>query len=235
MRNFGLQCIKTVYESKGYEWTRFNIFGIRAVKNGESVTNRFTDAIGFAQYDRRQNQWIYEQFSATTVAGLHYFLMPKRVEGTAILKEGYYPACYALGYFKGLYEALIQVAPMMFYRDANRDGKFDLKGEVEQSIIGAHIHRAHSVETVKNVGAYSAACQVIANPDEYSRLIKACKYQSLTANQTRFSYALFNVDDADRVFESLRGKKPTAEPKADVIVAYAKPEKSELKKASAEK
>lgn len=222
MRIFGVQCIKTAYEKKGYDWTHFNLFGIRAVKNGESVSNRFTDAIGIAYYDKRQKQWIYGQFDATTVAGLYYFLMPMRAEGTAILKEGYYPACYAFGYHKGLYEALIQVEPMSFYRDGNRDGKLDLNGNVENGIIGANIHRAHSRETVKNVGAYSAACQVIADPNEYKTLIGACKYQRFIGNQTRFSYALFNIDDVEEVYKSMYSVKQPVEPKKDIIFEETK-------------
>jgi len=203
MQNFGLTCVKSVYEKKGYVWDTFNVFGIRAVKAGESSSNQFVDAIGYAYYDDRTSRWEYMQFEGSTVAGLYYASQPDYSYGTAALKEGFYPNCYALGLYKGIYESLIQVSPMDYYPKGCQDGKLTVGDKTEHGIIDANIHLAHNAQTFRYVGAYSSACQIVSTPSEFYQMMSVCKYFALKEKK-RFSYALFTLKDVEETFTSLR-------------------------------
>jgi len=218
MQNFGTTCIKQVYEKKGYAWDTFNVFGIRAVKTSESLSNQFVDAIGYAYYDARTSRWEYVQLEASTGAGLYYASQPDYTYGTAILKEGFYPDCYALGLYKGIYESLLQVEPMDYDSKGIQDGKLATGGETECGIIDAHIHLAHNAQTFRYVGAYSSASQIISNPLEFYQMMSVCKYVALKEKK-RFSYALFTLKDVEEVFTSLRQtpKKEDSKPKNTIL------------------
>jgi len=203
MQTFGTTCIKLVYEKKGYVWDTFNVFGIRAVKTGEGSSNQFVDAIGYAYYDTRTSRWEYVQLEGSTGAGLYYASQPDFTYGTALLKEGFYPNCYALGLYKGIYESLLQVEPMDYDVKGIQNGKLSMGGETERGIIDAHIHLAHDAQTFRNVGAYSSACQIVSNPLEFNQMMSVCKYFAMKEKR-RFSYALFTLKDVEETFASLR-------------------------------
>jgi hypothetical protein len=211
-----------VYEKKGYAWDTFNVFGIRAVKTGEGSTNQFVDAIGYAYYDARTSRWEYVQFEGATGAGLYYALQPDYTYGTALLKEGFYPNCYAVGLYKGIYESLLQVEPMDYDAKGIQNGKLTMGGETKSGIIDAHIHLAHDAQTFRNVGAYSSACQIVSTPSEFNQMMSVCKYFALKEKK-RFSYALFTLKDVEDAFTSLRQTPKKEEPKRkDTILGETK-------------
>lgn len=215
---FCLQTISALYKSKGYNWGEFNIFGIRTVKNGDRVPNTFSDIIGVAYYEPRLLRWIYSEHDATTIAGLFYFRNPMRVVGTGILAEGFYEDCWRLGLHKGQYDALIQVRPMLVYRDGDKDDIFEIVGEPRPELAGINLHRAHDRNTIHTVGAYSALCQVIQSPDEYNELVKVWKARRALQNKQTYSYALFNIDEVTEMHNKLFNPKVPAPEQENVFV-----------------
>lgn len=180
-----------------------NIFGVRSKVYD---TNTFNDIVGLAW--KYGGAWTLKLYSATTDPGLYYFANPMTSKGTHIMKEGQYRGAYAAGKHQGKYGALIQVGPMDFYADNDRDLVFD-KTVVEKGVyIGANVHcvinkRIPDLLTAPVsdfpdresavVHNWSAACQVLANPRKYLEFMTYV-YASAKAFGNKFTYTLFEED-----------------------------------------
>jgi len=170
---------------------RVNIIGIRAADMTPNVFNDYICLLWMNPY----HQWQMEYYKATTDPGTYWLLNPPMVEGTAILKEGRYVESHELGLHRGEYPALVQRKKMFFFRDVDRDLEYDLDpSQLIYDIIGCNIHRAHHELESTNVNKWSAACQVIAHPDNFVRFIDLCEIsKDLYGN--RFDYTLLNERD----------------------------------------
>lgn len=193
--------ILDVMRSKGYATFEdrhpydLNIFGIRS---RNTMPNRFDDVVGVV-FRTVSIGWCCETWSATTDPGTYWLDNPGNVNGTAILVPGQYRGVYSLDLHRGAYEALCQRnGPVQVWRDNDRDGELDFVGPEYSGYFGINIHRASSSHTSTQVDKWSAGCQVIANPEDFARLIELCKLQiEHHPTWTKFTYTLLEEADFD--------------------------------------
>jgi hypothetical protein len=170
-----------------------NVFGIRA---STGFTNTFDDIIG-AIYRDVDDVWAVEIFAATTEPGKHYMQNPMNVDGAGIMVPDQYPGLYEIGKHKNQYSALVQVKPVKVFRDSNRDLRYDLDPKtIKKGKFGANLHRAHEKHKSTFVDRWSAACQVVADPTDYDRLMMLCETHSAIYSNS-FNYTLLEEKDFD--------------------------------------
>lgn len=197
MRGLNIPLIKEVYNNKGFPyWTGPNNVNIGAIRSDDTKVNEFNDILFFTYEDDfgRENLITHK---GTTKPGL-YWLKNKlgNMNGTAILKEGYYSQCWELGLHKGQYEALIQsdLAKFIVYRDNDADGELDYTGELFFDVTGLNGHTTSFKNEIERVGAYSAGCQV--RQDELDHLMfMAIVKKSMEKYGPYVSYGLTNMKD----------------------------------------
>ena len=205
--SFTPEVISNAFIKHGYsvhvEPYRLNIFGVRA---NLPATNKFDDMIGVF-YKDFAGTWNLQKYMATTDAGFSYLRSPIVPKGTAILAPNQYKDAYCTGKHLGQYRALVQHAPMDFWRNKPADLKrtpegyyaFDKTPEkIIRAVIGANIHHAGEYSTFIN--NWSAACQVFAILKDFNGglmvLVDAHleqKYPDL------FDYTLFDEVQMQRV------------------------------------
>lgn len=185
MKTLSKEVIEAAVKKNGYRWfdDKINVVGIRTA---DKTTNKFNDFIVIAY--KRNVTWEFIGFEATTDPGLYWLNKPGNVKGTAILCEGQYVDCWALGKHSG-YDAFVQVREVNVYRDNNRDDylNFD-KNTVDRGLFGINIHRAHAEFLQIVVDKYSAGCQVFRRASSLNKLIEIFK----ASGQKYLSYTLLN-------------------------------------------
>jgi hypothetical protein len=131
----------------------------------------------------------FTEFVVTTKAGKTWWEGFTNPKGVAGLVENQYINAYAIGMHRNSYEALVQVAPVVVYRDANKDKQLDT-GLTERGLFGINYHTmsVSRVIVAKQIDNGSAGCMV--NPDtkayfESMALIKATR-------QSRYTLTLLN-------------------------------------------
>ena len=196
---------KYLFFEKDDKDLNLNMFGVRSkVYN----TDTFNDILGLAW--KFNGVWQLHTYAATTDPGSYYFLNPMSPKGTHIMKAGQYRGAYATGLHQGKYGALVQIGPVDFWVDTDRDFVFE-KTTVSKGIyIGANIHAVINkiipnlltapasdfpdVES-KKVYNWSAACQVHANPHQYLEFMTYIyKAQAIYGN--KFTYTLFEESES---------------------------------------
>lgn len=192
---------KDIFKKKGYVYFtqgsyNLNIVGIRKNNNNE-ITNKFDDLLCVLFKDSKGFD-TFITYRISTEPGDYY--MRKHLgnpKGTAILVPGQYRSCWKLGKHNGKYEALVQVKPVVVYRDGNKDNKYDLLPETtDRGYFGINIHRSNKGFTRTTVDMYSAGCQVFADPEEYNEFINICKEQANRYGNS-FTYTLIDEKDLD--------------------------------------
>ena len=188
--------IKTLYLKNNFPfWTKpfdLNIGGIRTLSK---VPNEFNDYI-FEAYNDENGLPHVRVNAATTDPGLYWLAHPMNDKGCAILKKGYYHACWEEGMHLGKYKALVQVGPMTVYRDNNRDSNLDIiPGTEDTGLFGINHHRASEWDTLPEVGQYSAGCQVTQAPYNFANELILFDLQIQNGHGSKFSYALFEEAD----------------------------------------
>lgn len=133
-----------------------------------------------------------EVWPATTDPGRPWLERPARPQGCAILLPGHYPGCWEPGLHRGQYPALVQRAPMRFWRDGDRDAALDYAGPVQEAIIGCNLHRASATHLVREVGLYSAGCQVLRDHHHLERLLHLVQTQAARGLGSTVSYSLLD-------------------------------------------
>ena len=116
-------------------------------------------------------------------------------DGVAILVPGQYRGSHTIGLHQGKYKALKQQKPVKVYRDKNKDGNYDMLEEnIKEGIYGINIHRASATGTSSQIDKWSAGCQVIANNQNFDRLMElAHKAKDIWGNS--FTYTLIESED----------------------------------------
>ncbi|WP_444901697.1 hypothetical protein ACJJIG_21205 [Microbulbifer sp. SSSA007] len=186
--------LQTAMISKGYRFFdegdfNLNLIGIRTADN---QSNSFNDHFAVAwRFDGVPHCLV---FPATTDPGTFWRENPINTDGTAILVPGQYPGLWQLGLHRGQYRALVQRKPARVYRDNNRDSVIDMDAPIDDGLFGINCHRASGTRESLRVDKWSAGCQVLANPFDFSLLIALC---DRAAEQwgTTFTYTL--LDEAD--------------------------------------
>ena len=157
------------------------------------MTNKFDDHITLSYKDN--GEWVYRCYNATTDPGKHWLRTLLNPRGTAILVPGQYRGAYKIGKHQNRYEALVQRKPVKVYRDNDRDMEYDTKTtSIQEGLFGINIHRASSSTVSKLIDKWSAGCQVIASPYEYSDfLVKVRRASDIWGNS--FTYTLIESTD----------------------------------------
>ena len=192
--------IEKAVKEKGYKWFEtgdynINIVGVRNSDTGNEVTNKFDDKITLSF--KCDNQWEFYCYDCTTDPGRYWVENIMRKEGVAVLKEGQYRGSHKIRLHQGRYEALGQNGPVTVYRDANKDGKFDLSDDNTQTgLFGINIHRATKWGGKKSsqVDKWSAGCQVIADNDNWHTFLGICQ-SAREIHGNSFSYTLIESKD----------------------------------------
>lgn len=136
-----------------------NLVGLRTA---DMTPNSFND--WEYVFWREAGSWNSIKFKITTDPGQYYLKNPLSEVGTAIVAPGQYSGMWALGKHKGLYPALVQVAPCTVIRDFNRDDKLDYSSaKKETGLFGINNHRAVENGRSIMVDKWSAGCQVFAD------------------------------------------------------------------------
>jgi hypothetical protein len=190
--------IEAAVKAKGYKWFdegdyNLNIVGVRNSETGNAITNKFDDYITVSY--KVDGKWQFEIFEATTDPGLHWAENLLNKDGVAILVPGQYRGSHTIGLHQGKYEALKQQKPVKVYRDKNKDGNYDMLEEnIKEGIYGINIHRASATGTSSQIDKWSAGCQVIANNQNFDRLMElAHKAKDIWGNS--FTYTLIESED----------------------------------------
>jgi hypothetical protein len=192
--------IESAVKSKGYRWFEngdynVNIVGIRNSETKNKVTNKFDDCITVSY--KKNGEWKFYCFECTTDPGTHWVENIMRKEGVAVLKEGQYKGSHKIRKHQGRYEALGQQRPVTVYRDANKDGTYDLSDDNTQTgLFGINIHRATMYAGKKStqVDKWSAGCQVIAANDDWTLFMKIMRKARDTWSNN-FTYTLIESKD----------------------------------------
>jgi hypothetical protein len=187
------------YKYKGYPLREgimeINIFGIR---NSDVKANTFDDAVGVL-YKDINGEWVTVVYEATTDPGGYARTNPMNHDGTAIIVPGFHKACYKLGLHKGQ-EAMEQIAPMTYVRDANKDLVLDFLykatgWKVFKENGKTNIHRAGKAS--KLVDQWSYGCQVFAKEEDFLKFLKIIKSSIAYGYNNVFDYTLFEIEVFD--------------------------------------
>jgi hypothetical protein len=185
-----------VLTNKGYVYFtngkyNLNLIGIR--RAGNAVTNKFDDYI-VAEYVDMYGIKSKDIFPATTEPGMSSMTKPVSYKGCAILVPGQYRGAWKLGYHQGKYEAIVQYKTLPVYRDNNKDKVYDFDNKtIEEGVFGINIHKAGTHST--QVDNWSAGCQVLANKDDFDKLMKLAHRQISQGYGKLFTYTLLNEED----------------------------------------
>lgn len=179
---------KNKYETydRPYE---MNIVGIRS---DTTKPNSFDDMI-LVWYKNDKGQIVEHLYPATTDPSTYWLEHPSNPKGAALLKQGQYKDAYTIGLHAGKYKALRQNKPVTVLRQYDRKNELDfLNGKPDTGMFGINIHRASSKGTTKEIGRYSAGCQVFANADDFNEFLGMAERQKeLYGN--KFTYTLFDA------------------------------------------
>ncbi len=189
-----IDSILKLYDTNKYkiysDYNKLNIFGIRKATRKNNL-NQFQDVLGY--FYNSKDGYQFKTFKGTTTPGHYWLGTLMNPKGTAILVPGQYEDTWSIGMHLGKYEALCQRKPVKVYRDKNKDEILDMDPKtIDSGIFGINIHRAHLNTVAYYIGKYSAGCQVIQDPAEFSTLmILAHLHKQLYSNS--FTYTLFAV------------------------------------------
>ena len=190
---------RQILKSKGHklyeEPYRLNIV---AYRSKVVRSNQFDDEI-HVFYINGQGKWIYHIFAVTTDPGQYWLDNPVHPQGTAFLKKGQYEDAYAMGYHRGVYQALVQVRDVTIIRDYDRKGIFKWfeSGYEDTGRFGINIHRARDEGREKVIDDFSAGCLVFADAKDYDLFIKLVKIHR-DRYSNRFTVTLVDFRDERR-------------------------------------
>jgi hypothetical protein len=180
-------------------YTRPHELNIIGVRSNSKITDKFDDYI-YVCFINAIGSWENHRFNATTDPGLHFINKPMNSSGTAILKHGQYKGTYQLGMHRGKYKALVQRKPVTVYRSKSKDIHGNIKTQTGQ--FGINIHHAKGNGTTEDVDRYSAGCQVIANINDFKKMMDfAEKHAKLYGNS--FTYTLIDYNTKGYEVEQL--------------------------------
>lgn len=191
------QVEKTV-KAKGYAWFEsnkdydVNIVGIRNSATDKKVTNKFDDWMTLSY--KVNGEWKFHIWPCTTDPGItHTTQKLLSAKGVARLVPGQYRGTHQIGLHQGKYSALVQREPVVVYRDANKDLKYD-ETQTEKGLFGINIHRSSATGTSTQVDGWSAGCQVFANINDFTKFMTVME-KARDAFTNKFTYTLIESKD----------------------------------------
>lgn len=149
------------------------------------------------QYTANVGKEVVKIFQNTTNPGAYWMNNPMSKLGTAVLKPNQWVDCWSLGFHQGKsdHRALVQTGKITVYRDNNKDNYYQLnENQVESGLFGINIHGSGKLAPSKQIGKWSAGCQVFSNWENKEEVMNVCEnFKSVTGN--KFTYTLVNEKD----------------------------------------
>lgn len=162
----------------------------------DGVAGKNTD-FAIQQYNNSVGKEVIKIFPNTTNPGVFWLNNPMSKLGTAVLKPNQWIDCWQLGFHQGKsdHRALVQCGKVTVYRDNNKDNNYQLnESNVEAGLFGINIHGSGKATPSKQVGKWSAGCQVFSNWENKEEVMNVCdSFKSVTKN--KFTYTLINESD----------------------------------------
>jgi hypothetical protein len=158
---------------------------------GRNTTHALTS------YRNEVGKEILKVYPITTDPGVYWLNNPSTRLGTAVLKPNQWIDCWELGFHqsKSDHRALVQRGNVTVYRDSNKDNLYQLNENVtETGLFGINIHGAGKTTPSRQIGKWSAGCQVFPNWQHKEEVIDICELFKIRQN-TRFTYTLINERD----------------------------------------
>lgn len=196
MINPTYQELKKACRDKGYLWFGprpydLNVIGIR---NENRIAGKFDDTFCVAYIDINGNERVFV-CPCTTDPGPYYLQRTLTPKGCAILKPGQYLGAYQIGLHRG-YVALRQIKPVTVFRDNNKNTILDWSAvPTETGMFAINIHRNLAGGIAKEVGQFSAGCQVIQSADDHAYELSLVRRQKLVIGTDIVSYTLLEESD----------------------------------------
>jgi hypothetical protein len=172
---------------------------IIGVRSNEDTENKFDDKF----YEFEGEKFI-RVLSGTTNPGatiLKGGFSKYNRQGAAVLKaDQWYYDVWKYGLHLGKMEGLLQIgAPVLVFRDGDRDGKSEQLGKEVSGWFGINFHtntydfsdRNLKIKT-SDVNNWSAGCQVSNDREKYAEMMKYYKLAQKNGRQTHVSYVLLN-------------------------------------------
>ena len=180
------------------KWGFRNPNGTRLSEDGKSGKNT---SYALEQYNSTTGKEILRAFPNTTNPGVYWLKHPENKLGTAILKPGQWVNCWAAGFhqmkkYKKTHRALVQIGNITVYRDHHLDDHYHLSDSSTQTgnNFGINIHGSGKIAPSKQIGKWSAGCQVFSNWDHKELVMDVCdNFTKLTGN--KFTYTLIDEKD----------------------------------------
>lgn len=180
MKEYSVTDLRAQFARLGYQWPDgLHLIGVRSKAD---APDQFDDTLYLITPDS------FLRYPCTTNPGVYWLKNWFNPKGCAVLKPGQYIDSWAIGKHRGLYEALVQCKPVTIYFDTNKDAKSDESGEQSTGLFGINIHRASDNWASKVVDKWSAGCQVLPNPANFTELMALCKL----SGKQKFTYTLLN-------------------------------------------
>lgn len=172
-------------------WGFIGADGKKLSEDGNTGTNT---NYALEQYNKVFGKEVVKVFPNTTNPGVYWLNNPMSKLGTAILKQGQWVDCWSLGFHQGKpdHRALVQTGKIKVYRDNNKDNNYQLnENNVESGLFGINIHGSGKLAPSKQIGKWSAGCQVFANWSNKEEVMDVCdKFKKTTDN--KFTYTLID-------------------------------------------
>lgn len=168
--------------------------GQRLAEDG--VAGKNTD-FALQQYNASVGKEVLKIYQNTTNPGVYWLNNPMSKLGTAVLKPNQWVDCWSLGFHqnKSDHRALVQTGKVTVYRDNNKDNNYQLnESQVESGLFGINIHGSGKLAPSKQIGKWSAGCQVFSNWTHKEEVMDICDlFKKTTGN--KFTYTLINEKD----------------------------------------
>lgn len=149
------------------------------------------------QYNASVGKEVLKIYQNTTNPGVYWLNNPMSKLGTAVLKPNQWVDCWSLGFHqnKSDHRALVQTGKVTVYRDNNKDNNYQLnESQVESGLFGINIHGSGKLAPSKQIGKWSAGCQVFSNWANKEEVMNICDlFKKTTGN--KFTYTLINEKD----------------------------------------
>lgn len=177
--------------------TFLNKWGFKGA-NGQSLTEdgvpgKNTD-FAIEQYKTNLGKEILRIYPNTTNPGVYWLNNPMSKLGTAVLKPNQWIDCWQLGFHQGKtdHRALVQCGKVTVYRDGNKDNNYQLnENSTETGLFGINIHGSGKLAPSKQIGKWSAGCQVFSTWSHKEDVMNICEmFKTKTGN--KFTYTLID-------------------------------------------
>jgi hypothetical protein len=189
--------LRRTLAKKGYTWyeDKPNLIGIRSSLN---VPDIFNDILAIVYKDKGVEK-LYTA-TITTEPGVAYQKKLLNPKGCWVMMPAQMVDAYAVGLHQNKpdHKCLRSVGKIFGLRDNDLNGiagdDKDAKAEwVEGTSVGANIHGANKAAITKQVGPWSAGCQVHNDWKKKEEMIKIC--ETLYPTVKKFTYTLLLEED----------------------------------------